>query len=541
MMLSSRIKYSYIRFLLLSVYEEIARQYPRYYGMHILKQILVDSFSDSEDISKKIFVINKIRGLENVAAYLIFVLKKLEAGLIKYDTVLNNLLDDKQFLIREVVNFFESYRGILEQTEDSAKENTALKVPEGLLTLEDLEVNKVGKEFIKESYEETTELELIKNEIHTDEELAFILPGEEIEGNSEKEKESQQIKIEEKEKEETSKETKRDYEGKEVQSIEPAEEKREQHTLDGKEMLENTIEEVSEEKEQEKINSLYIEFEEKMSSRNRKLKEALNSLFNEDLQQENDDVVENIIALTMEMELYSAQLTFEVIPSLYSIIKDFFACYQKGAIKQLNDNDLKTFLNYLELIETLVKGEDLTPFENVIPSIETFKKRITDLKSVQQEIEKDIKTIDLEREDNSFNLEEQELNNGKEESYRNIRENILYIENIFNSLEQIESKYKIYEALTSLSKIFPQLKEIVLESNRLNQIDIARLADATYIFIKFVQNYRINPFQKEVTEVLKYIIYNFKRLYLGKPSEDLNLFIKYLNNPTKIFENNGTK
>jgi hypothetical protein len=45
----------------------------------------------------------------------------------------------------------------------------------------------------------------------------------------------------------------------------------------------------------------------------------------------------------------------------------------------------------------------------------------------------------------------------------------------------------------------------------------------------------MNPFSEEIKEVLKYIIVNFKLLFLGKPTKDLEVFISYLNNPEKIF------
>ena len=70
---------------------------------------------------------------------------------------------------------------------------------------------------------------------------------------------------------------------------------------------------------------------------------------------------------------------------------------------------------------------------------------------------------------------------------------------------------------------------------------MAQLSEASYIFIKYIQNYRIDPFGSDVKEILNYIIVNFKLLFLGKTSEDIEVFISYLNNPDKIFTEKNKK
>ena len=117
-----------------------------------------------------------------------------------------------------------------------------------------------------------------------------------------------------------------------------------------------------------------------------------------------------------------------------------------------------------------------------------------------------------------------------------LKHNILEVEKTFNSLKEIEGDYQTYEALRRLSGTFSHLKEIVNISNILNLEQMAKLSEANYIFIKFLQNYRLNPFDKEIKEILKYMVYNFKLIFLDKPTRDLDLFISYLNDPVKIFE-----
>lgn len=537
-MLSFVTKYNYIRFLLLSVYESLLHQLPKLSGTYLLKQVLIDNFSDSDNLFKKILIINKIKGLEKVAGYLMFVLKKLDAGLIRYDTIVSNLLSDKSFLTKEIINFLKLDKKLSEEQIDLPKENRSLKIPEKLFTLKDSEADEIDKEFTKENYDKDVKLELVRSETLTNKDVVFTLPDEDV-VERELDEVAEKVETEPLEKtNETNTETKEEksYNYTQQNTILKEEEKEiESLFLEGS-LSERTIESDPLDRTEE-INSLYIEFEKEVTNKNTKLRDRFNHLLIEDIEQGNDAIIEEVIELAGETETYSAQMTFEVIPSLYSIIKDYFICYKRGLLKQLSSNDLKMFLSYLDLVETLIKGEDLSGFEDIIVSIENFKKQIVHLKSSELEATETSPDAKVD----AFELGGIEFTHNERESYRKIRENILYIKNVFDSIEQIESKYKIYEALTSLSKILPQLREIVAEARQINQIDIARLAEATYIFIKFIQNYRINPFEREVTEVLKYIIYNFKLLYLNKPADDLNLFIKYLNNPTKIFENNDTK
>ena len=51
----------------------------------------------------------------------------------------------------------------------------------------------------------------------------------------------------------------------------------------------------------------------------------------------------------------------------------------------------------------------------------------------------------------------------------------------------------------------------------------------------------MNPFDEDIREIFKYIIYNFKAAALDKPNEDLERFISYLNDPVKIFTQQNKK
>ena len=80
---------------------------------------------------------------------------------------------------------------------------------------------------------------------------------------------------------------------------------------------------------------------------------------------------------------------------------------------------------------------------------------------------------------------------------------------------------------------------MVTLASKLSLPKIIYLAEASYNFIKFVQNYRLDPLDEDIKDIFNYIIYNFKAIYLDKPTKELEIFIKHLNNPVKIFTSLG--
>jgi hypothetical protein len=78
-------------------------------------------------------------------------------------------------------------------------------------------------------------------------------------------------------------------------------------------------------------------------------------------------------------------------------------------------------------------------------------------------------------------------------------------------------------------------------SRILNIKKLAQLAEASYIFVKFLQNYRLDPYDDEVREIFKFIVYNFKLIFLDKPTKDLDVFITILNDPVQLFSKSKRK
>ena len=230
------------------------------------------------------------------------------------------------------------------------------------------------------------------------------------------------------------------------------------------------------------------------------------------------------------MEQLSSKISFEVIASVYSTIKlSLQNIIETGY--GLDNDTIKLFSNAVLLIQKLINGEDYSNYENIVPEIESRRKDLISHKEQTERRER------LEKEKNELEkqLGEKYSKTEQRKTLVLLKNRILDIQNIFQSLNDIKEEYQIYEALRRLGNTIGCFKDIVKYSNELTIPKLAQLAEASYVFIKYVQNYRMNPFTEEVREVMKYIIINYKLVMIDKPSKDVDVFISFLNNPERIF------
>ncbi|MBN1633185.1 MAG: hypothetical protein JW917_03355 [Ignavibacteria bacterium] len=289
-------------------------------------------------------------------------------------------------------------------------------------------------------------------------------------------------------------------------------------------------------------NKIFSEYEKILREKNLIIAEGLNKIKEVKdkeklIENEFKDVIENIIDECEYMENYSREMTFEVITNIYSTIK-----LSLRQVKEKNykpDNELiELFINAIILIQKLVSGDDFSEYENTVAQIEMRQKELIKEKEKKERAEK----IKKEKKEVEKKLDEKYSDSNERKKLLLLKSKILSVEDIFKSLETIKGEFQTYEAHRLLSKSFPDFKTIVKLSNELKIENMAQLSEASYIFIKYVQNYRIDPFGTDVKEIINYIIVNFKLLFLGKTSKDIEIFISYLNNPDKIFtEKNNNK
>lgn len=588
---------------------------------------LLNRLKNSNNLLRDIYIVSKIKNLEILSAYLLFILKKTSEKQITFDNLLENIEEDRKFLRRELMNRFgdTSY----EET-DEAEEEIITKRPEKIeesWQAPESEDETLGSEFlgrekvqdetetianiteietgaVEEVYtpEEDESMELIERNQPSEETEIYETPDkikvkedEKAEPEEIKEEQTEEVysmpeeKIEEepimnetpditpenfksgKKKSAASKlkelfhfkKHKKDEhvpeepeEEQEKIVVKPAETK---HTYEDENQVKKILIEHEAEdytdynksligekeipaeetvtEEEYKENALFNEYEKILRERNLIIAEGLNRIKEieeaertEESEEEEKTLINGITENCEYMEDYSREMTFEVITNIYSTINLSLNNVKETGFRL--DNELtELFIDAIILIQKLVSGDDYTGYENTVARIESKLKILKEEKETKEREEK----IKKEKEEVEKQLEEKYSDTKDRRKLLVLKNKILNLETIFKSLESIKGDFQTYEAHRTLSKTFPDFKEIVKYSVELEIENMAQLSEAAYIFIKYVQNYRIDPFGKDVKEILNYIIVNFKLLYLGKTSKDIEIFISYLNNPDKIF------
>ena len=556
----------------------------------------IDKLRESENILKNVYLISRVEGLEPLGSYLLYVFKKVESGRVNFNNLTQNLLTDKTFIEKEIRNYFGLYKEVVkpveekitekkdEKTIQKEEESTIIrKNIKGLIEDNQFKVGELDNELVTEEFNESDFMELVGADRTEDkkdylefaqidddnkEEIVFNLPddikdisellqeeGEKIDrekkriidGETEKKKTEQvdeETEIKPVFEEHTTVFEEVNEEQEEIDKLEeimgtkePYEELTKEEIADD-ELEIQKIETDKHEEEKQLPNDTYIKYESEVILRNSMINDGLGQLIRY-LAEDSEDkeqfeyLLINISEDSSYMVDYSRKMAFDVIASLYETI---MISFKSAGVKEFEVTEDSVFLfrEAIQLIESLIHGYEYEDYEKVINGFEKVRRSIIENKKEKENLKK-IKEEKTELE-KRMSIKYQDA--PSREQLIKLKHNILEVEKIFRSLEEIEGDYQTYEALRRLSGTFSHLKEIVNISKILKLEQMAKLSESNYIFVKFLQNYRLDPFDKEIKEILKYMVYNFKLIFLDKPTRDLDLFISYLNDPVKIFEQN---
>jgi len=304
---------------------------------------------------------------------------------------------------------------------------------------------------------------------------------------------------------------------------------------------ENEMEIEPEETELQPTNAAFVEYETEIKEKNNLLDKEFDIMIylvnaKPGDEEERNSIIRNIIDISIHLENISRKMSLEIISNIYQTMTLSFEKISDGKY-DIAESTLNLFKKGLSLITSLIKGDDYFGYKDILKSIENIRNALIEEKEKRKLYLKQLK-------------EKQELENQLHQKYPEdtqkvklgiIKQLVKDTETKLNSLDKIKGEYQIYEALRSLSGGLTNFKEIVMLSKELDMKKIIQLAEASYIFIKFLQNYRINPVTVETKEIFGYIIYNLKSLVMGKEMEDLDIFISYLNDPVKIYSKKSDK
>ncbi|TRZ64836.1 hypothetical protein D4R20_02165 [bacterium] len=590
----------YFRFVLNKVEKDLivfARREEVSAALYLLKVL-----KNSNDLLRDIYIISHARKLKPLGNYLLFMLKKIESGEVRFDNLIENLSSDKEHIEAEIINNFQLDIPLTDQLpaerEDDINHIQKREIPktisetkkphfilETTFKVEEIENELVTEEFIESDHNDGSEiitgkgyLELVPQETPQDSEPAFELPVmiPPADYNRTFDVPADIITHEETTEPESFSGMKDEPTGtKETDDKTEAKEEIEKYVINENEKLFSEIEELKpEELEQEQkskktetvwqeakytyeedniklpeseafveeeasTNTVYMRYESELLTRNAllctDLDELLNivSSFEQDIERKNV-LISHIIENSAYMEDYSQKMSFEIITGIYSTIKISYSsiCEKTEDIK-IDAPLTELFKSSIALIESLIHGDIESGFDTIIKEVEKVRNALLESKRAKESLKKAEKErMELEK---HLTMKYSDIN--QQQKLLLVKNNILEVEMIFKSIENIKGEFQSYEALRRLSHAFSHFKEIVNIANMLELRKLAQLAEASYIFVKFVQNYRLNPFEKEITDIFKYIVYNFKLIFLDKPTKDIDLFISYLNDPVKIFDN----
>ncbi len=306
------------------------------------------------------------------------------------------------------------------------------------------------------------------------------------------------------------------------------------------ETQEADTEELTEE-EQEPTNAEFAEYENIIKRKNDELDKEFDIMIYLVNAQPGDEgerysIIKNIIDTSAYLETVSRKMSLEIISNIYQTFTLSFDKISDGKY-DISESTLNLFKKSLTLVISLIRGDDYFGFKDILKSVENIRNSLIE--------EKQKREIYLKQQKEKQEIDNQINQRFPEESQKAkiavLKQLIRETETKFKSLEKITGEFQIYEALRSLSGCLTNLKEIVKVSKELNIKKMGQLSESGYIFIKFLQNYRINPVTNEINEILGYLIYNLKSIIMNRHVEDADEFISYLNDPVKIFSKKGKK
>ncbi len=105
----------------------------------------------------------------------------------------------------------------------------------------------------------------------------------------------------------------------------------------------------------------------------------------------------------------------------------------------------------------------------------------------------------------------------------------------FTNVSSSDGEYTKFEILDEIDNLNNLLRMLAKISASVKNSDVLKLSEVSYVFLKYLKDYRMNLLDAEIQQIIKYIIFTFKMLLTDRKPEDFDVLVQYLNNPVKIF------
>jgi hypothetical protein len=252
-----------------------------------------------------------------------------------------------------------------------------------------------------------------------------------------------------------------------------------------------------------------------------------------------------IIEITSELSSLSRQLSFDLIADIFLTMNLYFT-KAISLSEILTSERIKLLDASLALVNSLIKGEDYLNYDSIVDKIERLKSDISGEKQEKYAPEP-IKDEDKEEITEPGNLpgEEAEMpevikkpqvkQSQMDSAVFKLKYLVKEFEKSFISIGSLKGEYSKFDALEKISELNNALRMIAKISAIVKLNDVLKLAEVTYVFLKYVKDYRMDLMEPEIKQIVKYIIFTFKMLLTNRKPEDFNVLVQHLNNPVKIF------
>lgn len=276
-----------------------------------------------------------------------------------------------------------------------------------------------------------------------------------------------------------------------------------------------------------------------------------------------------IIEISSELSNLARQLQLDLISDIFLAINLLFTKSIKTP--SLIDPEKVQLLNSsLSLVTSLIKGEDYLGYDEVVNKIVELKDNLTkpvpikkqplpeempiekiEEKAAEKEVEigsvpsepavkEVIETLEEKPPKSPVEIPEEKDETLKPEaaeetSLFKMKYLVKEFEKNFLSLNSIEGEYSRFEILDDIDTLNGLLRMLAKVSASVKNEDVLKLSEVSYVFLKYLKDYRMDLLDAEIQQIIKYIIFTYKMLLTGRKPEDFEILVQYLNNPVKIF------
>jgi hypothetical protein len=264
-----------------------------------------------------------------------------------------------------------------------------------------------------------------------------------------------------------------------------------------------------------------------------------------------------IIEISNELAELTRQLSFDLVADIFYTLNMYFT-RAAGDPDIISLERLKLFDSSLAIVSSLIKGESYMDYSDIIDKVEALKRflakpiitrdelsaSMAEKIEETQEVSAVKRIIELpEIHETGKRTEEEDILIEKPKVNKQSAESIIFkmkylvkeFEKNFASLENIKGEYSKFTALEKVDELNSYLRMIAKIAAAVKLKDILNLAEVSYVFLKYLKDYRMDLMDSEIQQIIKYIIFTFKMLMTDRKPEDFNVLVQYLNNPVKIF------